>query len=907
MGFAGGTALSAPPMPRLVPLIHFHALFLVGSLLATPLAAARPAPGGAPEEREPSPVEPPFEAPDAGAEVAVSEEESDGGGAAAADRREPRAAAPEQLPAASQGGAIPPELLQGTPPVFPRRALEVGLVEGHVTLKVRVGVDGRVEATEIVEGAGNGFDEAALETATHYQFSPAVIGGRPVAAYILVRVDFRAPPSTATTPMAAAVEAKPEPTPESTLRAAEPNRISELPVEVTIQGQSEADRLRRSAEAVNVVETQVAKRHSQDLGEVLARTQGVGVQRSSGLGSDTRLSLNGLTDDQVRFFLDGVPLDFTGYPVGIANIPVNLVKRIEVYRGVVPVRFGADALGGAINLVSESDVEEGVHGSASLQTGSFGTYRATTNGSYYDWTDRWFANVAAFLDLAENDYPMNVVVPDDSGREVEARVYRFHDGYRAFGANAEAGVLDRVWAKRFSIKGFVSDYDKDVQHNLIMTFNPYGDVEYGQFSAGATANYEQVIGARIFAKVVAGYAYRHLTYLDVGECHYDWFGQCFRERAQPGESIGRAQDQDYWEHNVYGRVNLEWRVDSDHAFHLSMSPTYTERRGRENRLANPDARDPLSAERRMGGLVSGLEHQLDLLDGDLENRVFVKDYLQFLRSEDPLSNGVDFRREDRTTHRAGVGDGARYSLLDWLYVKASYEWATRLPRPDEVFGNAFPVQPNLALEPEKSHNFNVGLTVDSLRTQAGEWRGDVNGFLREVHDLVRLVGDDEAASYQNVRDARSLGAETAVGWTSVGRYVALDGNATYVDFRNTSKDGADATYAGDRIPNRPYLFATGSARLSVSQVGVPRDELSLTWTSRYVHSFFRGWESIGTDKPVVPEQLLHSLALLYALDGEPMDLSFSSEIQNLTDAEAYDYFGVPKPGRAFYFKMTTSL
>jgi outer membrane receptor for ferrienterochelin and colicin len=169
------------------------------------------------------------------------------------------------------------------------------------------------------------------------------------------------------------------------------------------------------------------------------------------------------------------------------------------------------------------------------------------------------------------------------------------------------------------------------------------------------------------------------------------------------------------------------------------------------------------------------------------------------------------------------------------------------------------------------------------------------------------VGDEDSASYQNVRDARSIGAETALGWTSVGRYVTLDGNATYVDFRNTSQNGADAEYEGDRIPNRPYFFATGSARLQLSNVSVPRDELSLNWTSRYVHSFLRGWESIGTDKPVVPEQLLHSLALTYATLGEPLDLSFSGELQNVTDARAYDYFGVPKPGRALYFKMTTSL
>src|SRR5262249_19840782 len=129
-------------------------------------------------------------------------------------------------------------------------------------------------------------------------------------------------------------------------------------------------------EAVTVVETERAQRESSDLGEVLARTQGIGVRRAGGLGSDTRFSIDGLTDDQVRFFLDGVPLELAGYPFGIANVPVNLIERVEIYSGVVPARFGADALGGAVNLVTDDDLR-GHKLAASYEVGSFGTLRLT--------------------------------------------------------------------------------------------------------------------------------------------------------------------------------------------------------------------------------------------------------------------------------------------------------------------------------------------------------------------------------------------------------------------------------------------------------------------------------------------------------------------------------------------------
>ena len=34
------------------------------------------------------------------------------------------------------------------------------------------------------------------------------------------------------------------------------------------------------------------------------------------------------------------------------NVPINFADRIEVYKGVVPVGFGTDAIGGVVNIVT---------------------------------------------------------------------------------------------------------------------------------------------------------------------------------------------------------------------------------------------------------------------------------------------------------------------------------------------------------------------------------------------------------------------------------------------------------------------------------------------------------------------------------------------------------------------------
>lgn len=825
----------------------------------------------------------------------------------------PRASAPDK-----QANQVePPRLLGSVNAEYPPEARAAGL-EATVALRLTIDKEGRVVEAEVVEPAGHGFDEAARAAVLNARFEPARRNGKPVPSRIRYHQQFHIdpPPPPAALPDVP-VPAKPPaapppaPLPSAGVTPSGGSAPSKAPIEVTVQGLSAADLLRESAQSVKVVDTEVAQRRTADLGEVLARTEGIGVRRNGGLGSDARFSLNGLSGDQVRFFLDGVPLDMAGYLSGVADVPVNLVERVEVYRGVVPVRFGADALGGAVNLVTDQNVR-GTHASGSYEVGSFGTYRVTVAGQHLHRPTGFFARASAFSDHAKNNYPIDVMVPDDRGRLSPARAYRFHDSYRASGAVAEVGFVNRPWARRLLLHAFVSGYDKDLQHNTVMTV-PYGDVHYGGTTTGATLRYEQPLGRGVSLDALAGYTYSTTRFVDVGTKVYDWFGHDIRPRAQPGEIRGEPTDQSMWQQRVFGRVNVGYRPAPEHGLHVSLFPIFATRAG-EQALKQPGSRDPLTAERRLFSMVSGAEYEIDLLDDRLENIFFAKDYLQVARTEELLPRQI-FARKDRTSHELGVGDGLRYRFTPWLLAKASYEYATRLPSPDEVFGNGVLVLSNLDLEPERSHNVNLDLSARAPETPVGELRLEVNGFLREADQLIVLLGDDRAFQYQNVFGARSLGVEAAAGWTSPGNILALDGNVTVQDFRNTSKEGAFGAYGdprpfeGARIPNRPWLFANGSARLRFEGVLDPRDEIAFAWNTRYVHEFFRGWENVGRldSKQVVPSQLLHAAALTYVARRGKVTTSATIEINNLADARAYDLFGVQLPGRAFLFKGTLEM
>ncbi len=867
----------------------------------------------------------------------------------------------------AEAALTPPVLQEAVEGIYPDQA-KLEDLEATVWLRLSIDVNGRVTEALVVEPAGHGFDEAAREAAFGFKFAPATRGGQPVQARIRYPFAFKLAPEPEPSPAPVlarlsgrvSLDGAPQVGVRVTLTAAGgflSTAISDIsgrftfrglapglyraraalqarlaggvveltagseseidlsfapppaaaapapPVEVSVRGKlSDAERLQQSAEAVNVIDTRRAKQQTADLGEVLARTQGVTVRRDGGLGSSTRFALNGLYDNQVRFFVDGVPLDLAGYSSGIADVPVNLVDRVEIYRGVVPIRFGADALGGAVNLVSDQSYRN--HLVASYQVGSFGTHRVSVEGRYHDAPSGLVAGGAAFFDVAQNNYDVDVEIPDARGRLFAANVPRFHDRYRSYGGNVEVGLVDRPWARRLLLKGFASTYDKELQNNLVMTV-PYGEVTYGESVYGGTLRYEVPLHSKVDLETVANYAHRAIDFVDKGIWVYDWNGQRIRERRVAGELSSTPTDQTVTQNGVFGRVTVKWAVAPAHTIRVALTPNYNTRSGYERIRADPTSRDPLTARQDLGTLVSGLEYELNLFDERLSNIVLLKDYLYRASVEEPLPGNV-FRARNTDSHTEGIGDELRFRFTPWLYGKASYEYATRLPTPDEVFGNGVLTLANLGLAPEVSHNVNVGPHVDLNRTPYGDFIVDMNAFLRHSDRLIVLLGNDRFSMYQNVYTARGLGLENALAWVSPGRWLMLNGTLTWQSVRNASSQGTFADFDGDRIPNRPYFFSSWGARLRFSHLPGPDDTVEPFYNGRYVHEFFRGWESQGLRqfKQVVDAQLAHSVGVSWTLARDFGRVTSSLEVDNVTDAKLFDNFGVQRPGRAFYLKIS---
>ena len=90
---------------------------------------------------------------------------------------------PEPAPEAKPAVVVMPEIVHFENAPYPPEAEKAGL-QGNVVLKLTVDKEGNVTAAEVLEPAGNGFDEAAQAAALKFKFKPATTDGVPFAVKI---------------------------------------------------------------------------------------------------------------------------------------------------------------------------------------------------------------------------------------------------------------------------------------------------------------------------------------------------------------------------------------------------------------------------------------------------------------------------------------------------------------------------------------------------------------------------------------------------------------------------------------------------------------------------------------------------------------------------------------------------
>lgn len=91
-----------------------------------------------------------------------------------------------------------------------------------------------------------------------------------------------------------------------------------------------------------------------DIASVLSGNVGIDVRNYSLVNGASSISLLGSTSQQVLVLLDGLPMNSpsVGTP-DLGLLPLHILNRIEIVKGPTSSLYGANALGGVINLITE--------------------------------------------------------------------------------------------------------------------------------------------------------------------------------------------------------------------------------------------------------------------------------------------------------------------------------------------------------------------------------------------------------------------------------------------------------------------------------------------------------------------------------------------------------------------------
>ena len=704
---------------------------------------------------------------------------------------------------------------------------------------------------------------------------------------------------------------------ESTLNFTLKENLQELnEVVVSASAQkAEINRIRQSPMAVTVVDGEKLRGRSSGIEEILTRTSGIKVRKTGGLGSASRISVHGLEGKRVAVYINGFPLNSPDGSFDINDIPIDVIKYIEVYKGIVPAEYGGDGLGGAINIVTREDECDLVGFTQELA--SFGTFKTLASAQKLFAKPGILFNVAFFKNKSKNNYMMSWPVFETNLPASEYRkVRRNNDYYDADFYHVGIGFrklyfdkLDLECAFYRNKKGIQSlNFDSRHAYTKSLNIMPTLDLEKNNFIFK---------GLDMRNTLVAPIIRSNMT--DTATTKTQWDGTVT-------QAIGETEDNLFNEsHNrqfeLRNKLNLKYMLGR-HSFNLNDQFVLSDYRPKDERMNEYLGFDPSSFPSKMISNNIGFSHLYVSSDNRFQNSLTMSIYYlksKIFRTSDALSkdHAEDVAAPKQTSVNKtyyGFSEGVSYEFWKGVRGKISFSHNVRIPDTGELFGNGISIKPSVNLQPEVGNNLNVGIIIDR-RNLCGltrvQW--ETNFYYMYMKNMIRLFPADTRSIYTNLGKTSTLGFDTDIK-VDVTPNIYAYFNLTLQDIRDRQKwlndeKGTDNPTYDKHVPNIPSFYYNYGMEYHVEGL-LGKKELSRVYVDvSHVGEFDWGWQmSTLPDqrkKWLIPSNDVFTIGLQQSFWHNNISLSF--EVENIFDKENYMEFKMPLQGRTFKMKLRFNL
>jgi outer membrane receptor protein involved in Fe transport len=697
-----------------------------------------------------------------------------------------------------------------------------------------------------------------------------------------------------------------------TLNAPELNLDFELPentqsLEEVVVVSNALEEKRKEGFAIEGISIEAIQNQSIELNKVLDQTAGIRVRQDGGLGSRVNYMVNGLGGRSIRFFLDGIPMDYFGSSYSVNTIPVSMIERVEVYKGVVPVELSNDALGGAINLVTKKKYANAA--ALSYSYGSFNTHRVSLQANYRNEKSGATFRLTSFYNYTDNNYRIwgdDIYVTDPSTFVVKRgiKVRRFHDAFESRAVKADIGFTQQKWADQLFLGMVYSDMDKDIQHGSTMEI-PFGEATYHQTVAVPYLVYQKYdLLKGLDLNLFNSYSHLVREQVDTARTIYNWYGEVEGMRTLGGE---RSRSLNTLTEDVFlNRTNLVYHIHEQHKLGFNYLFSGLSRIDRDPLIT--DRSEGYWSPQRVKKHSLGLAWQSELAHQKINTSLFMKAFHNSAEIKTTtIEQGIThYNTEYASASSLGYGFAGSYLVTSYLLLSTSVEKTYRLPEADEILGDGLTIISTTKLRPESSYNTNLGFKFQFFEESKNTFRFYGNAFYRNVTDLIQQWQYDMGAFvYINFDNVQMKGFDGRIEYLHQSLFT-LNQTFSYLNpivKSDTDELGNNNITQEARLPNTPFLQMNTDARLTLKNLIQQKSETFLYWNVGHVGSFYKYSEIIGEfNKDKIPSQWVNSCGIGYTFPEKKCSLSL--DVNNIFNEQVFDNYAIQKPGRAAFFKIT---